>query len=172
MDFSGQQPSLERLKRNDLNFLLIYDLLEAFHTDKSPKKAIYNALKRCLQKAENIFPPRAYQELIYSKIKYYNYMRDHCISIAPTLTMTNEEYKKLGHDEAVASVLGHIRRENWGRFIAKPVYGQESIDATFFQPTQQTRLKKYLSRCMQKYPGRGMYGERRYNNRFQQFGVG
>jgi len=53
----------------------------------------------------------------------------------------------------VTKVLGHIQGENWGRFIAKPVYGQESIDATFFEPTHEKRLKKYLSRCMQKYPG-------------------
>merc|ERR1719161_390817 len=80
-------------------------------------------------------------------------MMDKDIGIAPTLTMSNGEYKKLGHSQAVAKVLGHANGENWGCFIAKPVYGQESIDATFFKPTHEKRLKNYLSRCMQKYPG-------------------
>jgi hypothetical protein len=90
--------SAERLKANDLNFLILYDVLEAFHTDKTKGKQVYKTLEHCLRNATNVFPPFAYQELIYSKIKYYNYLKEHKIGIAPTLTMTAEEYQKLGHD--------------------------------------------------------------------------
>lgn len=143
--------SLTRLRKNDLNFLLIYDLLEAFHTDKTPGKKLYQALRKCLAEAGNVYPPLEYQELIYSKIKYYNYLKEHDVSIAPTLTLTAEEYKKLGHDVAVSRMLAQIQAEDWGRFIAKPVYGQESIDLKFFDDGK--RLGSYLKRAMRKYPG-------------------
>merc|ERR1712188_136935 len=110
-----EEISLERLKSNDLNFLLIYDLLEAFHTDKSKDKTLYKTLKECLKKADNIYPPLEYQELIYSKINYYNYLKEHDISILPTLTMTKEEYQKLGHDSAVSKVMEHAQHEDWDR---------------------------------------------------------
>merc|ERR1711964_841909 len=40
-----------------------------------------------------------------------------------------------------------------GRFICKPVYGQEGIDARFFTATQKKSLANYFARCMKKYPG-------------------
>lgn len=145
--------SMERLRSNDLNFLLIYDVLEAFHTDKTDGKKIYNTLLRCLKKADNIYPPLEYQELIYSKIKYYNYLKEHKVDILPTVTMTKEEYKELGEEKAAKKVLEHAQGEQWGRFIAKPVYGQESKDLKFFEPMEMGSFKRYLSKCMNKYPG-------------------
>lgn len=145
--------SLKRLQSNNLNFLMIYDILEAFHTDKSEGKKVYNTLKRCLKKAGNIYPPLEYQELVYSKIKYYRYMQEHNINIAPTLTMTAAEYRRFGKERAVQKVLEHVQAEKWDKFIAKPVYGQESKDVKFFTPGQKKSLDCYLSRCMAKYPG-------------------
>jgi len=145
--------SKERLAENDLNFLMIYDLLESFHTDKSKDKKLYNALKECLDADVNIFPPLAYQELIYSKIKYYNYLKEQNVPIAPTFTMTAEEYKQLGAEKAMVKVFAMLEAEKWPRFICKPVYGQEGIDATFFEPTHKKSLARYFERCMNKYPG-------------------
>lgn len=143
----------ERLKSNDLNFLLIYDDLEAFHTDKSAGKKIYHNFKKCLEEADNVFPPKQYRELIYSKIKYYNYLMEHNVNIAPTITMTVEEYKKMGPEKAMTQLFERIEKEGWPRFICKPVYGMEGIDATFFEPTHKKKLARYFKRCMSKYPG-------------------
>jgi len=145
--------NMARLKSNDLNFLMIYDLLEAFHTDKTEDKKLYGVLKKCLSEADNIYPPLKYQEFIYSKINYYNYLKEHDVSILPTVTMTAEEYQELGHENAVKKMLDHIQKENWGRFIAKPVYGQESKDVRFFEPTHKIRIASYFEKCMKKYPG-------------------
>jgi len=145
--------SEERLKSNDLNFMMIYDILEAFHTDKTVGKKVYHTLKKCLDSADNVYPPQEYSELIYSKIKYYNYLKDNGIAIAPTITMTSEEYKTMGPAAALESILSHANVEGWKRFICKPVYGMEGIDATFFEPTHKKKLGKYLERCMKKYPG-------------------
>jgi len=145
--------SKERLAANDLNFFLIYDLIEAFHTDKSKDKKCYKALKQCLEESDNIFPPYKYQELIFSKIKYYNYLMEHNVSIAPTLTMTTEQYADMGKEAAVKLILETCMNEDWGRLICKPVYGQEGIDAKFFEITHGKSLGNYLERCMKKYPG-------------------
>jgi len=145
--------SEERLKSNDLNFMMIYDILEAFHTDKTQGKKVYHTLKKCLDSADNVYPPQEYSELIYSKIKYYNYLKENGISIAPTITMTTEEYQAMGPTAALEMILSHAGKENWKRFICKPVYGMEGIDAKFFEPTHKRKLGKYLERCMKKYPG-------------------
>jgi len=147
------QISKERIASNDINFLVIYDLLESFHTDKTKDKRIYKELKNCLETCDNIFPPYKYQTLIYSKIEYYNYLMQNNIAIAPTMTMTQEQYAELGSEAAVKKIIETAETENWGRFICKPVYGQEGIDATFFKPTQKKLLAKYFERCMKKYPG-------------------
>jgi hypothetical protein len=143
----------ERLKANDLNFMIIYDLLESFHTDKTRGKKLYHNLKECVEKADNIFPPKEYQEFVGSKITYYNYLTKNNISIAPTITMTAEEYKAMTPQEAVDKVISHALDNGWKRFICKPVLGQEAIDARFFVPDEKTPLRRYLARCMKKYPG-------------------
>jgi len=145
--------SPERLKSNDLNFMMIYDPLEAFHTDKTKDKRVYKMLKKCLAECDNVFPPREYQDLIYSKIKYYNFLKKENIAIAPTLTMTSEEYAELGAEAGRKKIVEHALAEGWERFICKPVLGMEGIDATFFRPGEKVRLNKYLERCMKKYPG-------------------
>jgi hypothetical protein len=145
--------SKERLGSNDINFLMIYDLLESFHTDKSKDKKVYTELKDCLESCDNIFPPYEYQKLIYSKIEYYNYLKDNKVAIAPTMTLTQEEYNEMGNEAAIKKILDTVEQEQWGRFICKPVYGQEAIDARFFTATMKKSLANYFKRCMKKYPG-------------------
>jgi len=146
--------SKERLKSNDLNFLLIYDILEAFHTDKSPGKKVYNNLKKCLLEAKNVYPPREYQEFVYSKINYYNYLQDKNIDVLPTFTMTAKEYNLMGHDVALQRVLDFEAEKQLGRFIGKPVYGQESKDIEWFEGAlDRANLSRFLKKCMKKYPG-------------------
>jgi len=157
VDFiTPKEISKERLKANDLNFLLIYDILEAFHTDKSVDRTTYNTLKTCLLGAKNVYPPRKYQEFVYSKINYYNYLKENKVNVLPTFTMTTEEYNKLGHDVAMERVLEFWNQEGIRSVIAKPVYGQEGKDVEFFAPTDKGptgALSAYFRKCMKKYPG-------------------
>merc|ERR1711964_767939 len=145
--------SKDRLEKNDINFLMIYDLIESFHTDKSKDKKVYSELKDCLESCDNIFPPYEYQKLIYSKIEYYNYLMQNNIAIAPTMTITKEQYAGMGPEAAVQQVMETAEKEEWDRFIAKPVYGQEGIDAKFFTTSHAKSFANYLARCMKKYPG-------------------
>merc|ERR1712096_592725 len=143
----------ERLKKNDINFMMIYDTLEAFHTDKTKDKKIYKMVKKCLETCDNVYPPHSYAKLIYSKIEYYNFLMANNVSIAPALTMPSAEYKKLGAEKGRQKIIDHAKAEDWESFICKPVLGMEGIDAEFFTPGQRVKLNKYLERCMNKYPG-------------------
>jgi len=146
--------SKARLKSNDLNFLLIYDILEAFHTDKTPEKRVYNNLKKCLLEAKNVYPPREYQEFIYSKINYYNYLLEKKVDVLPTFTMTGAEYRKMGHEVALDRVFEFQARECPGPIIGKPVYGQEGKDIEWFTDKKdRVLLSMFLKKCMNKYPG-------------------
>jgi len=48
--------SKERLSENDINFLIIYDLLESFHIDRSRGKKVYHKLLDTVRSLDNIFP--------------------------------------------------------------------------------------------------------------------
>jgi len=48
--------SKERLAQNDINFLIIYDLLESFHIDRSRGKKVYHKLLDTVRSLDNVFP--------------------------------------------------------------------------------------------------------------------
>lgn len=149
-----QEVTKARLASNDLNFLLVYDMLEAFHTDRSPGKVVYKNVKKCLAEAKNVFPPAEYQEFVYSKINYYSFLQKKRISVLPTFTMTTEEYKKFGHSAAVDKVLDFAEQSGLDRVIGKPVLGQESKDIEWFlTPRDRPNLSVYMRTCFKKYPG-------------------
>lgn len=145
--------TMARLRSNDLNFIMIYDILEAFHMDFTKKKSHFNQVKKCLMTAKNIFPPYPYQQFINSKIAYYKYFKEQGVNIIPTVTMTAGEYKQLGHKKAAQKVLDHVRSEEWDQFIAKPEYGQESRDLKFFKSKPGQKFDAHLKYAMKKYPG-------------------
>jgi len=84
----------DRLAANDVNFMLIYDLLEAFHTDRSKNKKVFENLKSVLGRAKNVFPNLSFQEFVNSKLSYYNYFTSKNLPIAPTVTLSKEEWAK------------------------------------------------------------------------------
>jgi hypothetical protein len=146
--------SVARLKSNDLNFVLIYDLLECFHMDPTKSKKYYKEMKDALTKAKNIYPPLDYQKFLGSKMAYYQYFKDHGVPIVPTVTMTTAQYKKLGHAKAVQHILEQVRQGDWGKFCAKPEYGQDGRDfKSFVGPQQSKALDSHIRFCMKKYPG-------------------
>merc|ERR1719329_742418 len=87
--------SAARLKGNAINFLLTYDLLEAFHTDKKKgpnKMAVYNTLCDVLKKAHNVFPNYDFQQFVYSKLLYYSHFTKAGLPILPTITLSQAQW--------------------------------------------------------------------------------
>jgi len=159
--------SKERLFQNDINFLIIYDLLESFHTDRSKGKRVYHKFRDVCRGTFNIYPSWEIQEFISSKLLYYNYFKSVGIPIVPTHTLTLDQFNKEiaaesaagcaegASDRVVEKILSKIQSENWGKFIAKPVLGQESKACKTFRPCASLKKKftKYVITTMKKYPG-------------------
>jgi len=159
VDFiTPEEITAERLKANDINFLIIYDLLEAFHTDKS--RQIYERLKDVLRKADNIFPNLEFQEFVYSKLLYYNYFQQKGLPICPTITISKEEWdtqvaKQGGYKAVCDMVLQEIDRKGFKWFIVKPVYGQEAKGTMVFgrRDMLMSGFRKHLRETIEAYPG-------------------
>ena len=141
--------NVKRLHSNDINFMLIYDLLESFHVDKVK---IFNRFKDTLKKCNNVYPPYYYQKFINNKCLYINHLDKKKDSVIPTFCMMRDTYNKNGIKKTKKKLNEVIKREKWDKFIAKPVYGQESIDFKKFN-NQDSSLDTYMKKGFKKYPG-------------------
>ena len=128
-----------RLKKNDLNFMIIYDLLEAYHNE--PKK-VFEQLKSTLEKANNIFPPYEYQQYINNKCTYYADLHNKKIPVVPTLCRYDTNAEELVKD---------IKFQGWEKAIAKPIYGQESKLFKKFKTLNEGPMKKHMKRITEKH---------------------
>jgi hypothetical protein len=145
--------SIERFKQNDVVYIIIYDLLEAFHLSDRSK---FENFKNVLKHSPNVYPPYEYQKFINNKCAYYKYLANKNIPVAPTYCITKKKWLKRDSDQYVSKVLDKVQYNNWKSIITKPVYGQESKDFSKFVTdqnihTQHAKLKKYLSKNIPKY---------------------
>jgi len=103
--------SKERLAQNDVNFLIIYDLLESFHIDRSRGKKVYHNLLAAIRSAKNVFPGWELQEFIGSKLRYYTYFKKVGIPVVPTHTLSRDEFtSQIEIEKAEGGVDGAIER--------------------------------------------------------------
>jgi len=128
---------------------------------------VYHKLLAAIRSSDNVFPGWELQEFIGSKLKYYSYFKSIGIPVVPTHTLTRDEFTAQisienaaggvegATDRVVAKILSTIQRENWGKFIAKPVLGQESKSCRTFRPSEnlQKIFTKYVVTTLKKYPG-------------------
>jgi hypothetical protein len=138
----------EKVKRCDIVFLLIFDMLEAFHILSNSQ---FNEMKRTFM-LPNVYPPYIFQNFINNKNKYYDYLREKNINVLPMVYISSEEFKK-NPKESVKKVLD-MKRGDENSFIGKPIFGQEKIDFEIFDKhTQKYKVVKYLERISALYDG-------------------
>jgi len=151
--------STRRFKKNDIVLVIIYDLLEAFHLSDPTK---FKKYKNALKNSPNVYPPYEYQKFINNKCKYYRYLADKDVPVAPTYCVSREKLFKRNPTEYVNRLISKINNNKWESIIAKPVYGQESIDFAKFMKCGTTqpgvglgcnkkRMVNYFSRTIPKY---------------------
>lgn len=142
--------STRRFKQNDLIFIIIYDLLEAFHLSDTE---IFYTFKNALKNSNNVYPPYQYQKFINNKCYYYKYLSERGIHVAPTFCITKEKWYSKSPQKYVTNLLTKVKAKKWNSIIAKPVYGQEAIGFEKFIDCQQEEIKlsKYLSKNIPKY---------------------
>tara|TARA_Y100000589_G_scaffold304384_1_gene317498 strand:- start:38 stop:1225 length:1188 start_codon:yes stop_codon:yes gene_type:complete len=128
-----------RLKKNDMNFMIIYDLLEAYHNEP---KEVFEQLKNTLEKANNIYPPYDYQQYINNKCTYYADLHQKNIPVVPTICR---------YDTNAEELLKDIKFQEWEKAIAKPIYGQESKLFKKFKTLNPDPMKKHMKIITEKY---------------------
>lgn len=138
-----------RLKKNDLNFMLIYDLLESYHVDKRP---VFLRMQKTLARCGNVYPPFRYQKFINNKCSYISHLKRKRDSIIPTFCIASKIANKRGMKWCLNAV-EHAAKK-WGNlFIGKPIYGQESSYFKKFEEFNKRQLEKYMRIGFKKYPG-------------------
>lgn len=147
----------KRLRDNHINFMIIYDLLESFHVDD---KHIYENFVKTLAHADNIYPPYNYQKFINNKCSYIKHLsKINQDLVIPTHCITMTNWKRIGTKNCREFIKKIVKERNWGKFIAKPVFGQESIDFKNFGSIDKSNINyqidKYINKCFKdkKYPG-------------------
>jgi len=148
--------STKRFKKNDIVFIIIYDLLEAFHLSDRTK---FNKLKLALKNSNNVYPPYKYQKFINNKCEYYKYLSKKGIPVAPTYCISKEKWYIRNPETYVNNLLSKVRHNKWESIIAKPVYGQEAIGFAKFiscEPKKglackKAAIKRYLAKNVPKY---------------------
>lgn len=150
--------STRRFKKNDLVFIIIYDLLESFHLSDKSK---FNKFKLALKNSKNVYPPYNYQKFINNKCNYYKYLAKKNIPVAPTYCVSREKWFARNPDKYVNGIVAKVKHNKWESIIAKPVYGQESKDFAKFMSCEpikkgglnckKPQIKKYLSKNIPKY---------------------
>lgn len=141
----------QRLASNHINFMVIYDILESFHVDGS---RLYKRVKDALQSADNVYPPYNYQKFINNKCSYIQHLaKSGKDLVIPTYCKMSTKRKDMG--KTIDQIGDVIQKKKWGKFIGKPVYGQESIDFKKFNSFNKRSLKPYMDKCFnkKKYPG-------------------
>ena len=149
-----EEISTKRFKSNDINFVIIYDLLESFHlSDKSN----FHNYKRALKNSNNVYPPYKYQKFINNKCIYYKFLHKRGIPVAPTYCISKEKWFLRNPKQYVKKLISKVKHNKWDSIIAKPVYGQESIDFAKFMSCnknlgcKETKIHKYLTKNIPKY---------------------
>lgn len=145
----GDDENIETIAKScDVVFLLIFDILEAFHTLPREK---FERIQKVFS-LPNVFPPYTYQKLVNHKNLYYDYLSEQGIRVVPTLYISSNEFLRDPHS-CVEKVMTMSRGDR-NSFIGKPIYGQESIDFYLFDEyTRPNHVHKYLERISALYKG-------------------
>ena len=142
----------ERLKKNTINFMVIFDLLESFHSDKGVNKNEFKNLAETLLKAKNIYPNFSFQKLINDKSNYISYFAKKKIKVIPTFKVLSADIKQ-SISKTTKKIIKEVeKRKHWnGKFITKPIFGQESIDFYAYTNGLDGNNKSQTERELTKY---------------------
>uniref|UniRef100_A0A6C0K9A1 Uncharacterized protein n=1 Tax=viral metagenome TaxID=1070528 RepID=A0A6C0K9A1_9ZZZZ len=126
--------SVAAFAKNDINFMMIYDILEAMNLTDDGKIITKNQqnnyaaakkLANVLSKVDNVFPPYDYQKLINSKCAYYDYLNKKKIPISPTMCVPTTLVSQTVFVKNMMTAIKKLKLN--GTFYTKPDGGQESI---------------------------------------------
>jgi len=137
--------SLQRLKKNDINFVLGYDYITTIEEDPwVPKFQGPKGQKKLLDiyrhPNSKVFPPYKHQDFIWDKKKYLTKFQRSKIPINPTIFVKDSVN--------IPKLLAQISSYKWIQFIVKPIGGCEGHGCGFFTTkdmvSEPTKLMDYF----------------------------
>lgn len=144
--YPTDEDAIEQVKNNDINFLLIFDMLEAFHT--LPTRKFEKV--RDIFALHNVFPAYDYQFFVNHKHVYMDYLRTKGINVLPFLHISRKEFE-LNPEETVEKVMSFPRGDD-DKIIGKPVYGQESIGFKIFtKNATEDNYEHYIDKIFMRF---------------------
>ncbi|MBD23457.1 MAG: hypothetical protein CMG46_00410 [Candidatus Marinimicrobia bacterium] len=110
----------QRLKKNDINFIIGYDVINVINDDPpvkkfSGQKGLEKLDKIYRLKSNNVFPSYPFLSFLWNKKDYLQHLQKHKIPISPTIFI-----KK---NITINNLLKKIREKKWKNFIIKPIGG-------------------------------------------------
>ena len=120
--------SVNRLKKNKVNFILGYDCINQIlgepYVRKFDGKEGYKKLYSIYaNKSSKVFPPIDFLQFIWSKDVYHNVLSRKKIPITPTITVKT----------STKNILAPIQKKGWEEFIIKPVGGTIAVGVGRFK---------------------------------------
>tara|TARA_Y100000590_G_scaffold65461_1_gene70747 strand:+ start:709 stop:1710 length:1002 start_codon:yes stop_codon:yes gene_type:complete len=132
------------LQKNDVNFLVGINLLNAWHNSNTMHKKWLAIMKN---NKNNIYPPLSEQNFLYNKGDYLKYYEKKGVPIAPTfLIKKNRDPKK---------IIAEVKKNKWKGFVVKPDYAFANIEISKYEIDDkdvEKKLSKYLKKT-KKFPG-------------------
>tara|TARA_Y100001935_G_scaffold242395_1_gene232766 strand:- start:946 stop:1983 length:1038 start_codon:yes stop_codon:yes gene_type:complete len=110
----------QRLKKNDINFVIGYDVINAINDDPSVKKfsgqkGLEKLDKIYQTRSNNVFPSYPFMSFLWDKKKYLQHLEKNKIPISPTIFIKKNISPSL--------LLQKIKQKKWKDFIIKPIGG-------------------------------------------------
>jgi hypothetical protein len=115
-----EEITLQRLKQNDINFLLGYDLVTEFNNDPIQ----YKKIKKIFELASSkVWPRWKTQNFIYNKGDYAKFLEKNNIPVAPSI-----QVKRIPKSKAsLTTLVNKLKSTGWESIIAKPELSAWSI---------------------------------------------
>ena len=109
-----------RLKKNDINFVIGYDIINIINDDPLVKQFTGQVGLKKLddiykKKENNIFPSYQFMSFLWDKKLYLQYLDKNNIPISPTLFIQK--------GKNISQLLKEIKQKKWKNFIIKPIGG-------------------------------------------------
>ena len=132
------------LQKNDVNFLVGVNLLNAWHSSNEMYKKWLLIMKN---EKNNIYPPLSEQNFLYNKGDYLKYYEKKGIPIAPTFLIKKDRNPK--------KIIDEVKKNKWKGFVVKPEYAFANIEISKYELDEkdvEKKLSKYLKKT-KKFPG-------------------
>jgi hypothetical protein len=134
----------EKMRKNDINFLVSLNLLFAWEKGTKEYNRVYKLMK---DPSINIYPNLKEQNFLFNKGDYLEYYKKKGIPIAPTFVV-----KK---DRNINRIIENVKRHGWKSFVLKPHYAYANIGIGKFdidKPDVKDKVSKYLTKH-KRFPG-------------------